>query len=149
MRKGTASAVALLALVGAALGAPGQAPAPPQDFTVRFEKLQRREGLVAIRIYAEKDPFPRRAFLSVLLAPDHFARGEPVTLTVKLAPGRYGVAVYHDLNANGKLDTNVLGIPREPYGYSGGARGPLDARKFDELAVEVTDQPLTCVVPLK
>jgi uncharacterized protein (DUF2141 family) len=35
-----------------------------------------------------------------------------------LPVGRYAVAVYHDLNDNGKLDKNVLGIPKEPYGFS-------------------------------
>jgi uncharacterized protein (DUF2141 family) len=33
------------------------------------------------------------------------------------APGIYGVAVYHDANANGKLDLGMLG-PSEDYGFS-------------------------------
>ncbi|MFL5335203.1 MAG: DUF2141 domain-containing protein [Geminicoccaceae bacterium] len=35
-----------------------------------------------------------------------------------LAPGRYAVAAYHDLNGNGQLDTSMLGLPTEPYGFS-------------------------------
>lgn len=33
------------------------------------------------------------------------------------APGTYGVAVYHDANANGRLDLGMLG-PSEDYGFS-------------------------------
>jgi uncharacterized protein (DUF2141 family) len=33
------------------------------------------------------------------------------------APGTYGVAVYHDSNANGRLDLGMLG-PSEDYGFS-------------------------------
>ncbi len=33
------------------------------------------------------------------------------------APGIYGVAVYHDANANGRLDLGMLG-PTEDYGFS-------------------------------
>lgn len=34
-----------------------------------------------------------------------------------LAPGDYAVAVIHDANGNGKLDT-MMGIPREGFGFS-------------------------------
>ena len=35
-----------------------------------------------------------------------------------LAPGRYAVLAFHDVNGNGILDLNFLGIPREPLGFS-------------------------------
>ena len=37
--------------------------------------------------------------------------------------GSYGVALYHDENGNGKLDTNAMGIPKEAYGFSNNAKG--------------------------
>jgi uncharacterized protein (DUF2141 family) len=30
-----------------------------------------------------------------------------------VTPGTYAISVFHDENSNGKLDTNLLGIPRE------------------------------------
>ena len=43
-----------------------------------------------------------------------------------LAPGRYAVVVFHDVNGNGRLDENFMGIPREPLGFSNRywAKGP-------------------------
>ena len=35
-----------------------------------------------------------------------------------LAPGRYAVAAYHDVNGNGELDKVPPGLPTEPYGFS-------------------------------
>ena len=35
-----------------------------------------------------------------------------------LPPGPYAVLAFHDLNGNGILDVNFLGIPREPLGFS-------------------------------
>ena len=32
--------------------------------------------------------------------------------------GIYAVAIYHDINSNGKLDRNSLGIPTEGYAFS-------------------------------
>jgi uncharacterized protein (DUF2141 family) len=37
--------------------------------------------------------------------------------------GSYGVSLYHDENGNGKMDKNVMGIPKEAYGFSNNAKG--------------------------
>lgn len=41
-----------------------------------------------------------------------------------LVPGKYAIAVFHDENNNGYVDTNFLGIPKERYGFSGGSNKP-------------------------
>ena len=47
-----------------------------------------------------------------------------------LPPGTYAVAVIHDENMNGKLDTNWAGIPTEGYGFSNDAKAWLGAPTF-------------------
>lgn len=56
-----------------------------------------------------------------------------------LRPGSYAVAVSHDLNANRRTDTNLLGIPTEDWGVSNNVRPTLRAPRFEEAAVQVTD----------
>ncbi|MRR56101.1 MAG: DUF2141 domain-containing protein [Deltaproteobacteria bacterium] len=60
-----------------------------------------------------------------------------------IPPGTYAIAVVHDENLNGKLDTNVLGIPTEGFAFSNDAKGlfgppsfsaasfPYDGRNID------------------
>jgi uncharacterized protein (DUF2141 family) len=40
-----------------------------------------------------------------------------------LAPGRYGAMIFQDLNMNGRMDFNLVGMPTEPYGFSNNSRG--------------------------
>jgi uncharacterized protein (DUF2141 family) len=48
------------------------------------------------------------------------AKSDTATLSVcELSGGEIAFTVFQDLNGNGKLDTNPLGIPSEPYGVSG------------------------------
>lgn len=47
-----------------------------------------------------------------------------------IPPGRYAMAVVHDENMNGKLDTNWLGVPTEGYGFSNNAKALLSAPSF-------------------
>jgi uncharacterized protein (DUF2141 family) len=49
---------------------------------------------------------------------------------VAIAPGTYALAVIHDENRNGKLDTNWLGVPTEGYGFSSDAKATLTAPSF-------------------
>lgn len=46
----------------------------------------------------------------------------------------YGIALYHDVNNNGKLDRNGLGIPKEPYAFSNNPTAKWQAPTFSEIA---------------
>lgn len=51
-----------------------------------------------------------------------------------VTPGTYAASAFHDGNSNGKLDTNLLGIPREGVGASNSAKGHFGPPKFDAAA---------------
>lgn len=51
-----------------------------------------------------------------------------------LAPGRYAVTAYSDRNGNHRLDSNFLGMPTEPYGFSRDARSRFGAPGFAQAA---------------
>lgn len=46
--------------------------------------------------------------------------------------GVYAISVRHDENNNGKLDKNLIGIPKEGYGVSNNPKKKLRAPSFDE-----------------
>lgn len=54
-----------------------------------------------------------------------------------LPKGTYAVAVIHDANSNGELDTGAFGIPTEAYGFSNDARGMFGPADFDESQFEL------------
>ncbi|WP_273210028.1 DUF2141 domain-containing protein [Marinobacter subterrani] len=48
-----------------------------------------------------------------------------------IPPGSYALAVIHDENMDGKLNTNFLGVPTEGYGFSSGAEAGMSAPSFE------------------
>ena len=66
----------------------------------------------------------------------------------ELAPGRYAVAVYHDVNGNGRLDTVPPGLPTEPYGFSNDV-GRFRPPSFDAALVGVGEGSTTVVVDVR
>ena len=48
------------------------------------------------------------------------------------ASGYYAISCFQDLNNNGILDKNLLGIPTEPYAFSQNARPKFRAPSWEE-----------------
>ena len=63
--------------------------------------------------------------------------GQGRVVFVGLAPGRYALRVYADENGNGKLDTNLVGLPTERYGFSNDAKGTMGPPGFEAAAISV------------
>ena len=61
-----------------------------------------------------------------------------------LPEGEYAVSVFHDLNSNGKLDSNAVGMPTEPYGFSNNAASNFGPPSFDAAKIKL-DQSKTAI----
>lgn len=108
-------------------------PAIAEDtLTVIIEGVKTGSGKVLLALFDKPDNFPNGEFLRGEIAPAD-ADGVPIEIN-DLAHGEYAITVYQDVNDNGELDKNFLGIPREPYGFSGGWKS--GAAKFEEALFE-------------
>ncbi len=65
-----------------------------------------------------------------------------------IPPGKYAMAVIHDENMNGKLNTNWLGIPTEGYGFSNDAKGLLGAPSFSAASFRYDGQNIDLTMSL-
>lgn len=54
-----------------------------------------------------------------------------------LPMGRYVVKSFADENGNARLDTNIVGLPTERYGFSNNAKGRMGPPPFDAAAVQL------------
>ena len=65
-----------------------------------------------------------------------------------IPPGTYAIAVIHDENMNGKLDTRWPGTPTEGYGFSNDAKGFLSAPSFSAASFQYDGQNLDLTISL-
>lgn len=99
--------------------------------SIVITNVQPKTGYLYVAVYdsqeALKKNIPVQAFILE-------TEQESITKTLTLPAGEYYVSAYQDVNNNEKLDTNFLGIPREPVGisnYSGsGIPGGFDKHKM-------------------
>ena len=119
----------------------------PPLMNIQYSNILEAKGKVLVAVYASEADFlnEKKAFLREVFPVDKTG-----TLNVRLnieKEGRYAIAAFHDLNGNNKLDTNMLGVPTEPYAFSNNARPKLRAPNWAEASFEW--KPGGSVVSLK
>jgi len=107
------------------------------NLTIEITNIRNSMGTLRIGIFRVNNTFG-----STYTKPDF---GQMVAVVGKatqrtmmtLPPGRYALALYHDVNNNVKLDKNFVGYPKEPYAFSNNYRPIFRGPNFEECAFEV------------
>lgn len=60
-----------------------------------------------------------------------------------LSPGDYAIRLYHDQNNNGKLDTNLFGIPTEGYAFSNDAKPKFGPPSYETMSFVIDETQAT------
>lgn len=125
----------LLKLLPAGMALLGAATVHAADLTVTVRGVGAATGEVKAAIYQEAHWLKSGQAVQATQAPA--SAPETVLSFRDLPPGRYGVSLYHDQNGNGRLDTNAVGMPTEPYGASRDARGRMGPPRFVDAVIEL------------
>ena len=128
----------------AALLSLGATAAHALDLTVEVSGTRSTQGDVLAGLYADGEQWLKKPFRG-----ERVAAGDRVVIVFRNLPaGRYALTVFHDENRNGKVDTNMMGMPTEPLGYSRDAKGTFGPAKFDDAVLSV-DSDTTIKVTLQ
>jgi uncharacterized protein (DUF2141 family) len=137
-------ALLLLANVTGSLQAQDTNPNAPAQPTTRLESvrvqihgIRNTNGDIACAIFNAAEGYPEESTKAYKFTRMASPGNSAICQFHDIPPGTYAVAVFHDENANGKLDKNFLGIPREGYGASNNVRPKMSAPAFKDTAFSV------------
>ncbi|HEY4999295.1 MAG TPA: DUF2141 domain-containing protein [Usitatibacter sp.] len=124
-----AALLAALALAVASTPAFTQATCP--GIHVKILNIRNSTGTVACALFESAEGFPIEFLHSATNVMVIKIRATNARCDFEdIPPGRYAIAVIHDENMNGKLDTDWVGIPTEGYGFSNDAKALFGAPSF-------------------
>ena len=116
---------------------------------VTVSGVRSAQGLIAVTLYAD-DPsrfLARRGSLYVGRVP---AQAGTTRVCIHVpAPGIYGLAVYHDSNADRRFDRNMIGLPAEGYGFSNDAPALFGLPRFRSVRLSVPRDGFSTSVRLR
>lgn len=107
--------------------------------TMTISDIRKNGGQVMIQVANGKKEFQSDGDLNAKEA-SLIQRGQAgeMTFQITLPKGVYAAQVMHDLNGNGELDANFLGMPREPWAFSNNAVGNRGPATWDDAKFEVS-----------
>lgn len=104
------------------------------EFTLKIKGLDKKKGEVRIALFSSEENYTKEPIYAVVLP----VVDETIEWKIPELPfGEYAIAVYHDENTNGKLDTNMLGIPKENYGFSNNVRGRFGPASWEDAKFKI------------
>lgn len=131
--------LALLAagLLGLAVVNAGRADAQePGDLSLTFSGLTAPTGAIFVGVYDNEAAFGGG---KPIAGERVEVSGPTASLTVSgLKPGRYAVKVFHDVDGDGRMNTNAFGIPLEPYAASNNAPANMGPPKWSDAVFDLT-----------
>ena len=132
------------ALLTLAFAAPFAAHAA--DLVIHVDNVKSTSGQVMVALYDNAD-----AFLKYPVRAEKAKADKAGTTLVfhDVAPGDYGFAVFQDINDNGRMDKNLLGIPTEPIAFSNNAQGRMGPPDFAAVRLAVPAAGLDTTVTLR
>ena len=108
---------------------------PVERGTLQLEvgNIRDTRGMIRVGLFHREEGFPdpEKVYWGKGFSPE---KGKISIEIPDLPFGDYALAIYHDLNNNGKLDKNLWGIPTEPYGFSGAVKAKWSSPGFREAA---------------
>lgn len=132
MKMLTASLILVIAAVAA----------KAQNVTLTITGIQSNKGTMIVSVFKDEQSFEdHKASAKFKFSKAAVANGT-LKVSLTLAPGTYGIAMLDDENANGKMDKNMVGYPKEGFGFSNFYLSGLKQPKLKEFSFEVKNAPV-------
>lgn len=116
-----------------------------QSLSVIVGNIRNSKGYIRVAIYDSKDKFMKQ---QVATGEVRAVAGQVIIKIANLHDGDYALSVMHDSNNNEKLDTNLIGLPREGFAFSNDAMGTVGPPNFKEASFRI-EGPTTHAVKLR
>ena len=107
---------------------------PEKDSTLlqlSVKNIKHDQGKILIAIFNTEETFMQDRYLEEAVNVTSFGDLE---VKLELPYGEYAFSIFHDENDDEKLNTNLIGIPKEPYWFSNNPKITFGPPNFKETS---------------
>jgi len=124
-------------------------PIATSTLNLSIQNIEKATGNIMVAVFAGEENFLKddKAVAAKMALVEKI--GALKVSFPNLPHGEYSVAVYHDVNGNQKLDTNLFGVPTEPYGFSNNARSKWGPPKYNVAHFQLNQLEQNMVINVK
>lgn len=122
-------------------------PMPTGVLELEINNIKEYHGTVWIGVYRSESSFLNKEEAILYSVKNPSASNKSIVIN-NLHYGDYAIALFQDLNNNGTMDFDWLGIPSEPYAFSKPLHSKWRAPVFKEVKVSLYQSQKTITTSL-
>jgi uncharacterized protein (DUF2141 family) len=107
---------------------------------VEVSGLASSEGQVMVALFSQAEGWLKKPLKAAAAKP--LSDGRAQLRFDDLPDGDYAISLFHDVNGNGRLDMNVMGMPTESFAFSNKAMGSFGPPTFEAARFSVKGSAL-------
>ena len=120
---------------------------------LEITNIKKQTGQLRIAVFHEEGHWLKNAFSSTVIDVQNDGCAATKCMWITTLPtnlnNKYAVAIYHDADDNQSLDTNLLGIPTEQYGFSNNQSAMFGAPDWESASFELNGKETTHSIQLR
>ena len=136
-----------ITLLGMTLGLATSAAADSGRLIVELTGMKSDKGQLVYAMWSGSEGWLETNTIREGTSP--ISDGRSVLSFDDLPYGEYAISVYQDRNDNGKLDTGLFGIPKEPFGFSNDPKMGFGPPKYKDSAFTLQAPETTIQISVK
>ncbi|WP_299194968.1 DUF2141 domain-containing protein [uncultured Amphritea sp.] len=122
---------------------------PCSGIHMKILNIKNSTGTIACALFESPEGFPKDYLhFATNIVSIRIRESQASCHFTDIPPGNYAIAVVHDENMNGILDTNWMGVPREGFGFSNNAKALLSAPSFSAASFQYDGQSIDMALKL-
>lgn len=111
--------------------------------------IEESGGDIYCSLYDSPEGFPKKHENAYSNKKIRVEKLDSVYITFEDIPyGNFAISFYYDENLNGKMDYNIVGIPKEGYGFSNNIVPKLAPPSFEETSFEFDSDSLSILIDI-
>lgn len=116
---------------------------------VELEGFRNNQGNVIVSLFRKSKGFPEDMDEAVKNTDAAIAERRARVVFDKIPYGEYALSVLHDENNNGKMDSNLMGFPKEGHGASNNPQRQFAPPKFEDARFLLDSEGLVLTVKVR
>ncbi|MBK6935690.1 MAG: DUF2141 domain-containing protein [Chitinophagaceae bacterium] len=116
-----------------------------QGVKITINNARNEKGHVLVSLFKDGVGYPNNPEKAVKRVKLSIINKRAEVIFTNLPSGTYAVAILHDENDDLKMNKNLLGIPKEGFGFSNNAMGTFGPPSFSRASFQHTPGQLTVV----
>lgn len=120
-----------------------------QNTNVKISGIRSEKGQIILNVFKNSEDYEQEKVFKKLVFEKKAVDNGSIMINCDIEPGVYGITLIDDENKNGELNKNLIGIPKEGFGFSNFFMEKMKKPVFDDFKITIKNPNSKITIKVK